>query len=136
MKPIAFLFALSALMPASTASAATIHIEPGADAQERLQGALIEAKPGDTIEIDAGRFELTDGLSLDVDKVVVRGAGAGATILSFKGQKGAGEGLLVTSDDVVLRDFASTATCASNGPAGRRKPTVPMASIRSDRPMS
>jgi parallel beta-helix repeat protein len=106
MKPIAFLFALSALMPASTASAATIHIEPGADAQERLQGALIEAKPGDTIEIDAGRFELTDGLSLDVDKVVVRGAGAGATILSFKGQKGAGEGLLVTSDDVVLRDFA------------------------------
>jgi parallel beta-helix repeat protein len=36
----------------------------------------------------------------------VRGAGANKTVLSFKGQKGAGEGLLVTSDDVVLRDFA------------------------------
>jgi parallel beta-helix repeat protein len=37
---------------------------------------------------------------------MVRGAGPGKTILSFKGQKGAGEGLLVTADDIVLRDFA------------------------------
>ena len=29
-----------------------------------------------------------------------------ATVLDFTGQKGAGEGLLVTSDDVTLRDFA------------------------------
>jgi parallel beta-helix repeat protein len=38
--------------------------------------------------------------------VTVRGAGASRTILDFTGQLGAGEGLLVTSDDVVLRDFA------------------------------
>ncbi len=88
------------------ALAGTIEVVAGADAQERLQAALIDAKPGDTVRIGAGRFDLTDGLSLDVDKVTVRGAGPNATILSFKGQQGAGEGLLITSDDVVVRGFA------------------------------
>lgn len=106
MKPIPFLFSAGLLAFASPALADTIRVEPGADAQSRLQSALIDAKPGDIVEIGAGRFDLTDGLSLDVDRVTVRGAGSGATILSFKGQKGAGEGLLVTADDIVLRDFA------------------------------
>lgn len=88
------------------ASARDIVVEAGANAQERLQAALIEAAPGDVVRIGAGRFELTDGLSLDVDRVTVLGAGADRTVLSFKGQLGAGEGLLVTSDDVVLRGFA------------------------------
>ncbi|EFG9941244.1 hypothetical protein BL470_005338, partial [Escherichia coli] len=45
-------------------------------------------------------------LSLDADEVTVRGAGPDQTILSFKGQTGSGEGLLVTSDRVVLENFA------------------------------
>lgn len=106
MKPIPFLVAASLLGLATPAIAATITVEAGPDAQARLQSALIDAKPGDTVQIGAGRFDLTDGLSLDVDRVTVRGAGPGATVLSFKGQKGAGEGLLVTADDVVLRGFA------------------------------
>ena len=106
MKPSLFLLAASLLACPFTAFAGTLRVEPGAGAQDRLQSALIEAKPGDTVEIAAGRYDLTDGLSLDVDKVTVRGAGAGVTILSFTGQKGAGEGLLVTADDVVLRGFA------------------------------
>ncbi len=106
MKPIPFLIAASLLAIANPVFAGTISVEAGSDAQSRLQAALIDAKPGDTIEIGAGRFDLTDGLSLDVDRVTVRGAGPGATILSFKAQKGAGEGLLVTADDVVLRGFA------------------------------
>ena len=97
--PIALVFA----MPAA---AKTITVAPGADAQEKLQGALIEAVPGDIVQLAAGRYDLTDGLSLDVDRVTLRGAGKDRTVLSFKGQMGAGEGLLVTSDDVVLRDFA------------------------------
>lgn len=91
---------------ATPAAARTIPVAPGPNAQERLQEALIEAQPGDVVQIAAGRYDLTDGLSLDVDKVTVRGAGPGKTVLSFKGQMGAGEGLLVTSDDVTLRDFA------------------------------
>ena len=86
--------------------AGTLRVEPGANVQERLQTALLDAKPGDTDEIGAGRFELTDGLSLDISGVTVRGMGADKSVLSFKGQKSAGEGLLVTSNDVVLRDFA------------------------------
>lgn len=97
---------LAALIAASPAAAQTVTVEAGPNAQERLQAALIEAKPGGTVQIGAGRFELTDGLSLDVNRVTVRGAGPDKTVLSFKGQLGAGEGLLVTSDDVVLRDFA------------------------------
>ena len=95
--------AFAAIFPAY---AGTLRVEPGANAQERLQTALLDAKPGDTVEIGAGRFELTDGLSLDISGVTVRGMGADKSVLSFKGQKSAGEGLLVTSNDVVLRDFA------------------------------
>ncbi|MCW3834660.1 parallel beta-helix domain-containing protein [Sphingomonas canadensis] len=98
--------AIAALLAAAPAAARDIVVEAGANAQERLQAALIEAQPGDVVKIGAGRFDLTDGLSLDVDRVTVQGAGPDATILSFKGQLGAGEGLLVTSDDVVLRGFA------------------------------
>jgi len=91
---------------ASTAQAKTIAVEAGPDAQERLQEALILAEPGDVIEIGVGRFILTDGLSLDVDKVTVKGQGVQKSILDFTGQIGSGEGFLITSDDVVLREFA------------------------------
>lgn len=102
--------ALAAALLASVAAAplaAEIHrVDPGKGEAERLQEALILAKPGDVIELGAGRFTLTDGLSLDVDGVTVRGAGMDKTVLDFTGQQGAGEGLLVTSDNVTLRDFA------------------------------
>ena len=70
-----------------------------------LQGALINARPGDTIIMPEGTFALADSLSLDVDGVTLRGAGQGVTVLDFAQQSGAGEGLLVTSDDVTLTDF-------------------------------
>jgi len=98
--------ATAALLLSTAAPAETITVAAGPDAQERLQGALIDAQPGDIVQIGEGRFALTDGLSLDVDSVTVRGAGPDRTILDFKGQQGAGEGLLVTADGVVLRDFA------------------------------
>ena len=94
------------LISAGTAIAADHRVEPGDGANERLVEALILAEPGDTVTIAAGRYDLTDELSLDVDNVTVRGEGADRTVLSFKGQTGAGEGLLVTSDKVILRDFA------------------------------
>jgi parallel beta-helix repeat protein len=99
--------AAAAIVAASgAAQAATLSVAPGPDAQERLQTALLDARPGDTVQIAAGRYDLTDGLSLDVDGVTVTGAGPGTTVLSFKGQKGAGEGLLITSDRVTVKDLA------------------------------
>ncbi|MDC0887320.1 right-handed parallel beta-helix repeat-containing protein [Altererythrobacter sp.] len=101
-----FLIGAAALALAMPAAAETIEVAAGEGAQERLQEALILAEPGDEIALGAGRFELTDGLSLDVDSVTLRGAGMEASVLDFTGQQGAGEGLLVTSDFVTLRDFA------------------------------
>jgi parallel beta-helix repeat protein len=97
---------LTATVIAAPALAATINVAPGADVQERLQTALIDAKPGDRVQLAAGRYALADGLSLDVAGVTVAGAGPGATILDFTGQKGEGEGLLITANDVVIRDLA------------------------------
>ena len=94
-----------ASLGASAAQAATHSVAAGADAQERLQSALIDAKPGDTVLIGAGRFALTDGLSLDVKNVTIMGAGQDKTILDFKGQMGAGEGLMITSNGVTVRDL-------------------------------
>lgn len=83
-----------------------VTVAPGPDVQERLQEALILAKPGDTIELQAGVYELKMGLSLDVDNVTLKGAGHEKSILSFKGQNAGSEGLIVTSSGVTLQDFA------------------------------
>ena len=104
--PALFIAAATAFALAAPAHAKTIAVAAGDGAQTRLQEALIIAEPGDVVELGAGRFVLTDGLSLDVKGVTMRGKGMDATVLDFTGQKGAGEGLLVTSDEVTLRDFA------------------------------
>jgi len=104
---IAFRTSLAAVLAAlaAPAFAAEISVSP-ADGVDKLVEAFVSVQPGDTIALGEGRFDLTDGLSLDVDGVTVRGAGPDKTVLSFAGQATSGEGLLVTSDKVVLRDFA------------------------------
>jgi parallel beta-helix repeat protein len=97
---------VAAIAALSSPLAAKTIIVSAADGQAKLQEALIVAEPGDTVSLGAGRFSLTDGLSLDVANVTVKGAGADRTILDFSGQLGSGEGLLITADNVVLRDFA------------------------------
>jgi parallel beta-helix repeat protein len=104
MKTILTIAAAAGLL-AGSAQAKVLTVSPGGDAQEKLQTALLDAKPGDTVSIAAGRYELTDGLSLDVANVTVKGAGPAATILSFNGQKSSGEGFLITSNRVTIRDL-------------------------------
>jgi parallel beta-helix repeat protein len=101
MKPHAI--TVAALLLATAAQARTLDVAAGPNAQERVQTALLDAKPGDVVALGAGRFDFTDGLSLDVAKVTVAGAGQGKTILSFAGQKSAGEGLLITGSGVTVR---------------------------------
>jgi len=88
------------------AAARTITVKPSPGAREALQTALIEAKAGDIVRLKAGRYGLDGGVSLDVSGVIVRGAGPGKTILDFTGQQGEGEGLLITGNDVLVRDLA------------------------------
>lgn len=91
---------------AAPLAAATIDIAPGPDAEEQLQEALILAEPGDEIVLAPGTYAIANQLSLDVDDVTLRGAGMDASVLSFKGQTGGSEGLLITGNGAILRDFA------------------------------
>ncbi len=51
--------------------AEVFHLQPGEDAQQRIQEAMILAKPGDTIQLDEGvyryieKFNRTSGISKD-----------------------------------------------------------------------
>ncbi|TNE65140.1 MAG: hypothetical protein EP335_06225 [Alphaproteobacteria bacterium] len=91
---------------ASAADGAVVTVEAGEGFQERLQEALILAEPGSVIEVGAGRFEMTGGLSIDVPNLTLKGAGKDATVFSFKNQVSGSEGLLITSDGVRVEGFA------------------------------
>jgi parallel beta-helix repeat protein len=106
--PLAIILAAcgqESVAPAPDAAGLPAPLSARGDFGATLQAALISAKPGDTIVMPEGTFSLIDPLSLDVDGVTLRGASQGGTVLDFAQQAGAGEGLLVTSDDVTLRDF-------------------------------
>ena len=79
---------------------------PDLSFEEQLQTRLIEAEPGDIIEIPAGTHEMSRSLSLDVPGVTIRGAGMDESILSFRNQVQGAEGLLVTADDFIIEDLA------------------------------
>lgn len=76
------------------------------DFQTTLMEQLIDAEPGDVIEIPAGVFSFDRSLSLTVDGVTIRGAGMDETILSFANQTSGAEGLLVTASDFTIEDLA------------------------------
>jgi parallel beta-helix repeat protein len=78
---------------------------PNISFEESLQQQLIQAQPGEIIEIPAGIHELTRSLSLNVSGVTIRGAGRDSSILSFKNQAQGAEGLIVVADDFVIEDL-------------------------------
>ncbi len=73
---------------------------------KQLQERLLDAKPGDVIEIPAGTYHFDRSLSLRVDGVTIRGAGMDKTILSFKGQINGAEGMLVNASGFTLENLA------------------------------
>lgn len=82
--------------------AVTVQVKPGGNDQEDFLTALIKAKPGTLIELDAGTYEFTGSLSLTVPGVTIRGAGIDKTILSFKKQDQGKEGMLVSAGDFTI----------------------------------
>ena len=61
-----------------------IFISPTKNDHEIIQEALILLEPGDSLTLKEGVYKFEDGLSLDVDKVTIKGEGKDKTILSFK----------------------------------------------------
>ncbi|WP_353217431.1 parallel beta-helix domain-containing protein [Sandarakinorhabdus sp.] len=123
------LAAIAVAASAGAAHAKTIKVAAGGNAHETLQTALIEAQPGDTVHITAGRYALADGLSLDVDGVTVIGDGPDKTILDFTAQKGEGEGLLITSNNVVVRDLGIE-NAAGNGVKSKGSDGIALVNLR------
>ena len=85
-----------------------IVIEPGDDAQEKTQEALINAEAGHVIEFAEGKFEFNSTLSLeDAEGVTLRGAGMDKTILDFstQAQGTGGEGIKVASGDFTIENL-------------------------------
>ncbi|MBL4580471.1 MAG: right-handed parallel beta-helix repeat-containing protein [Gammaproteobacteria bacterium] len=79
---------------------------PSLSFAESFQTQLIQAQPGDVIEVPAGIHQFTRSLSLTVPGVTIKGAGMDSSILSFKNQVQGAEGLLVSADDFVIQDLA------------------------------
>ncbi len=72
-----------------------------------LQRTLITAKDGDLITLPEGSFSFKRSLSLnDTPNIIIKGAGKGKTILSFKGQIEGAEGILVKNvNGITLEGF-------------------------------
>ena len=89
-----------------TLQAKQILLSPNSNSQEEIQEALIDIEPGDVLTLEPGEYFFEDGLSLDVDNVIIEGSGINETILNFESQLTGAQGLLVTSNGVILRDFS------------------------------
>ncbi|QDT64901.1 parallel beta-helix domain-containing protein [Calycomorphotria hydatis] len=100
----------SQIEPASSDSSdigpGTYHIPPTANMRYELQEKLINAVPGDVIQLEEGVYELTGQLDIACSHLTIRGRGPEKTILSFKGQTVGGEGIVATGDAFVIEDLA------------------------------
>jgi parallel beta-helix repeat protein len=101
----ALLLALAACQKTGTAPESAAVAAGDADFAAKLHERLLDAKPGDVIEIPAGKFSFDRSLSLRADGVTIRGAGIDQSVLSFKGQKAGAEGVLVNGDDFTIENL-------------------------------
>ncbi len=100
------IFAAAALMLAACGEKATTSAPADASYQETLMTQLLDAQPGDVIEIPTGTFSFDRSFSLAVNGVTIRGQGMDKSILSFKNQVAGAEGLIVTASDFTIEDLA------------------------------
>ena len=84
-----------------------IIISPGDDSQERLQEAMILMSEGDTLVIKSGYYSFEDGLSLDVDNVIITGEGGSGGALAI------GVGDHISMLQYSIYSVASPEACAS-----------------------
>lgn len=81
-----------------------MHLRPGADDQLSIQSALLGAAPGSVVCLEAGRYALSDGLSLGVPGLTLRGASG--VVFDFSSQGAPAPGLDITGDDVTVEGIA------------------------------
>ncbi len=84
----------------------TKHFSPGAGVQYQLQEAIINASPGDIIELAAGVYDLTTEINVATNRLTIRGEGRDKTILSFRNQSAGGSGIVATGDGFIIENLA------------------------------
>lgn len=84
----------------------TTVLGPSEDVQYKFQAALINAIPGDTIELKEGVYHFPGELNIACDNLTIRGAGKDKTVLSFKGQTAGSSGIISTGNAFVIEDLA------------------------------
>ncbi len=87
-------------------AARTRVFQPGENVPYELQAALINAVPGDVIELSAGVFDFETELNIVCDNLTIRGAGRDRTILSFRGQVAGSSGIVATGNGFVIENLA------------------------------
>lgn len=105
---------LIGLLPAWSALSAVAHadshepirLQPGPNEQFELQAALINAVPGDIIELAAGTYHLKTEINVVCDNITLRGAGPDKTILSFREQTAGSNGITSTGNAIVIENLA------------------------------
>ena len=101
-----FLLAATAVLAIGACSRKETASAPAKPFEEAFVEKLLDARPGDVIEVPEGTFSFDRSLSLKADGVTIRGKGMEKSILSFKGQKQGAEGMLVTASDFTIEDIA------------------------------
>ena len=101
----ALALALAACQKSGTAPASAEVAAGDAGFAAQLHERLLDAKPGDVIEIPAGKFSFDRSLVLRANGITIRGVGMDKSVLSFKGQKAGAEGLLVNGDDFTIENL-------------------------------
>lgn len=81
-------------------------LAPGDKVQFELQAALINATPGDVIELAAGIYHFNTELNVVCDNVTIRGAGREQTVLSFRNQAAGSSGIVATGNAFVIENLA------------------------------
>ncbi|NBU17583.1 MAG: hypothetical protein EBS48_11370, partial [Actinobacteria bacterium] len=100
------LVVLAGASPAAAAGPRVHLLPPGPDAQSRLQERLVDAAPGDVIQLEEGTYRLSHTLDVVADSVTIRGRGSARTVLSFRGQSAGSSGLHATGDNFILEHLA------------------------------
>lgn len=101
-----FVLTASALALVACGKKTEAPVAPAKTFEESFMQRLIDAKPGDVIDVPEGVFHFDRSLSLDQSGVTIRGKGMEKSVLSFKGQAQGAEGLLVSGDDFTIEDLA------------------------------
>jgi parallel beta-helix repeat protein len=81
-------------------------LQPGENAPFIFQEALINAQPGDVIELAAGTYNFNTELNVACDNITIRGAGREQTILSFRSQAAGSSGIVATGDAFVIENLS------------------------------